>query len=294
MGKKIIDYETGEIIDNVTRVVTESEDKRISEYKQLQQRRNNLRKLIERHCGNFYFYRYDKLLDQLDDDTATGFRFLYLCACADVDGYFIKYKNEYCRSKEDFTYIFDRPMPTTRKYIDDMLNNNLLFKDVKGYRLNPMFYSMGKIDKDFKHESIRTFNKAIKELYYNSNPKEHKLIGQLLKLVPYINIYNNTICENIECTDKKQIRPLNKTEIALLLQSKNTYGYTLLDKLMNVFIKGEPVIGLFTSVGQYQYKVNPRLFYRGNNPRDLQDLIDSFDIAKQQFIRKREINKDRN
>ena len=90
MGKRVIDYETGEIIDNVTRVVTESEEKRISEFKQLQQRRNNLRKLIEKHCGNFYFYRYDRLLDQLDDDTATGFRFLYLCACADAEGYTVR------------------------------------------------------------------------------------------------------------------------------------------------------------------------------------------------------------
>lgn len=294
MGKRVIDYETGEIIDNVTRVVTESEEKRISEFKQLQQRRNNLRKLIEKHCGNFYFYRYDSLLDQLDDDTATGFRFLYLCACADAEGYFIKYKDEYCKTKDDFTYIFDRPVKTTRSYMTDMIKNKLVYKDVKGYRLNPIFYSMGKIEKEFKHRSVRTFDKAIKELYYNSNPKEHKLMGHLLKLVPYINIYNNTICENIDCNDKKQIRPLNKTEIALLLQSNNTYGYTLLDKLMNVFIKGEPVIGLFTSMGQDQYRINPRLFYRGNDYRELQDLIDAFDIAKSQFIRKKKLNKGEN
>lgn len=294
MGKRVIDYETGEIIDNVTRVVTESEEKRISEFKQLQQRRNNLRKLIEKHCGNFYFYRYDSLLDQLDDDTATGFRFLYLCACADAEGYFIKYKDEYCKTKDDFTYIFDRPVKTTRSYMTDMIKNKLVYKDAKGYRLNPIFYSMGKIEKEFKHRSVRTFDKAIKELYYNSNPKEHKLIGHLLKLVPYINIYNNTICENIDCNDKKQIRPLNKTEIALLLQSNNTYGYTLLDKLMNVFIKGEPVIGLFTSMGQDQYRINPRLFYRGNDYRELQDLIDAFDIAKSQFIRKKKLNKGEN
>lgn len=174
----------------------------------------------------------------------------------------------------------------------NIIDYKLVYKDTLGYRINPIYYSMGGMDDDFKRQSVRTFNQAIKELYYNSDPKEHSLMGQLIKLVPYINIYSNTICENIDCIDKKEIQPLTKTEIANILQANNTYGYTLLDKLMNIFIKGEPVIGLFTSMGQYQYRVNPRLFYRGNNPWELRDLIDLFDIAKNQFIRKKKMTKE--
>jgi hypothetical protein len=150
---------------------------------------------------------------------------------------------------------------------------------------------MGGMDDDFKRQSIRTFNNAIKELYNNSNPKEHGIMGQFIKLVPYINIYNNTLCTDIECTDTKEIIPLNKSEIANILEPNNTYGYTLLDKLMNIFIKGEPAMGLFISMGQYQYRINPRLFYRGNDYRNLQDLINSFDITKQQVIRKQKLKK---
>ena len=291
MSKRVIDYDTGEIIEDVSRIITETEDKKITEYKQLQQRRKHLRKLMEEHCGNFYFYRYDKLLEQLGEDTATAFRFLYLCACADKDGYFEKYANEYCKTKEDFTYIFDKGKDTVRRYVDSLLKHNLLFKDEKGYKLNPLFYSMGGMDSEFRRNTIRTFNKAVKELYYNSDPKEHRVIGKVLKLVPYINIYNNVLCWDIEETNKEKIQPLTIYEIREILHPKNNYSYDIMDKLEMLFIKGEPVLGRFESVGTEQFIINPRLFYRGNNPRDLQSIIDAFDIAKNQYLKKKQKRK---
>ena len=291
MSKRVIDYDTGEIIEDVSRIITNTEDKKITEYKQLQQRRKHLRKVMEEHCGNFYFYRYDKLLEQLEDNTATAFRFLYLCACADNEGYFVKYANEYCKTKEDFTYIFDKGKSTVRKYMDDLTSNNLLFKDEKGYKLNPLFYSMGGMDSEFRRNTIRTFNKAVKELYYNSDPKEHRMIGKVLKLVPYINIYNNVLCWNIEETSKEEIQPLTVCEIREILHPKNNYSYDIMNKLEMLFIKGEPVLGRFESVGTEQFIINPRLFYRGNNPRDLQSIIDAFDIAKNQYLKKKQKRK---
>lgn len=286
MNRKIVDYETGEIIENVSRVITEDEDKKIRAYKQLQQQRKSLRDLMKRHCGGFYFYRYDKLIEQLNDDTATAFRFLYLCACADSDGRIVKYNNEYCCTKEDFTYIFDRPLRTVRKYVDDLLTNKLLYKDGAEYKLNPMYYSIG-MDDSFKRNSIRTFNKAIKELYYNSDPKEHKVIGKILKLVPFINIYNNVLCWNIEETDEKLIQPLTLRDIMNIVHPGTNYSYDVVDKLQTLFIKGEPVLGNFSSVKQQQYIINPRLFYRGNNVEDLRAVIEQFDISKYQYLRKK-------
>lgn len=287
MGKTIIDYDTGEIITDVSRIITTSEDHKLSEYRRLQQKRENLRTMIEKHCGVFYFYRYDKLLEQLNDDTATAFRFLYLCACATKDGYIIKYDHEYCKIVEDFTYVFDKTKDTVRRYMEAMTDNNLIFKDDMGYRLNPLFYSMGGMNDDFKRNTIRTFNKAIKELYYNSNPKEHKMMGKLLKLVPYINIYNNVLCWDIYETDKQLIQPLDISEIRTILHSKNNYGYDVVNKIEDLFIKGEPVLGRFTSVGQTQYIINPRLFYRGNDAKDLKAIIDQFDIAKSRYQKKK-------
>lgn len=286
MSKTFIDYDTGEIIEKVTGYTTEDSESKKTAYRQLQLKRKHLRELIEHHCGEFYFYRYDKLLEQLQDDTATAFRFLYLCACADKDGYIYKYGREKCRTIEDFTNVFEKTKDTVRRYMETLISNQLIFKDAAGYRLNPLFYSMGNLDDEFKRNTIRTFNKAIKELYYDSDPKEHKMIGKVLKLVPYINVYNNVLCWNIYETNKELIQPLTLSEIRTIIHSKNNYGYDIIDKLEKLFIKGEPVIGNFTSVGEEHYIINPRLFYRGNNSKDLQSIIDQFDISKYQYLNK--------
>lgn len=285
MNRRLVDPETGEIIDDVVRVVTDTQQGKIGRYRKLQQQRKELRDIIAEQCGEFYFYRYDKLLNQLGDDTATGFRFLYLCACANQEGYCERSHEVYCNTKEDFIDIFDVPKRTAIKYIDDLLNNKLIYKDNIGYKLNPMFYSMGNLNNDFRRNTIRTFNKAIRELYYNSDPREHKTIGKILKLVPYINIYNNILCFNINETDNKLIEPLTLKDILYILNNNN-YSYTVMDKINDLWIKGEPVIGCFNSVGQKQFIVNPRLFYRGNNAHDLQAIIDQFDISKYSYIRK--------
>lgn len=285
MGRRLCDLNTGEIYEEVVKVITKKQQETATEYKKRKEQRQKLFDKISRHCGNFYFYRYDKLLHQLNQDTAIGFRFLYLCACADKDGYFIKYNGEYCRTKEDFVYIFEKTKPTVRKYVDELIGDNLLFKDDKGYRINPLFYSAGNITDEFKRNSIRTFNNAIKELYYNSDPREHSLIGQFLKLAPYINIYTNTLCWNIEEKNKDYIEPLSRNEIIGILEIESKYSYTIFNKLERIFIKGEPVLGKFTSSGQDLYRINPRLFYRGNNVKELQDLIDMFDINKKQYIK---------
>lgn len=287
MSKTFIDYDTGEVLEGITSYTTESDDAKRTAYRQLQQKRKHIRELVDHHCGEFYFYRYDKLLEQLQDDTATAFRFLYLCACADKDGYVYKYGREKCRSVEDFTYVFEKTKDTVRRYMETLTSNQLIFKNDGSYKLNPLFYSMGNLDDDFKRNTIRTFNKAIKELYYNSDPKEHKMIGRVLKLVPYINVYNNVLCWNIYETDKQLIQPLTLSEIRTIIHPRNNYGYQVVENLMNLFIKGEPVIGNFTSIGEEHYIINPRLFYRGNNANDLQLIIDQFDISKYQHLKRK-------
>lgn len=282
-----VSLSTGERVNDVVELVTMDKKKRQEQYKQFQQKRSRLRKLMERQCGNFYFYRYDKLLEQLDDDTATAFRFLYLCACADKDGYFQKNSSRNCSSIDDFINIFDAGKDTIRRYMETLINNKLLFKEDNGYKLNSIYYHTGKLPDEYKNNTIRTFNEAIKELYHASTPREHKMIGQILKLVPYINIYNNVLCWNIEETDKSKIQPLTFDDIRNIMRPKNKYNYEIMKKLEKLFVKGEPVLGNFSSVSEEQYIINPRVFYRGNDVNDLKAIIDQFDIAKNQYINKK-------
>ena len=280
MGKSFIDMETGEIMELMF-WRTDQQQHQITEYKKQKQRKEKLYEMIRQHSGAFFFYRYDKLLEQLDDDTEVGFRFLYLCSKANPDGTITAYENRLCKTIEDFTYVFDKTISTVSKYMNTMINNKLIYKDGGVYRINPLYYYT-KLDNSNKYNSIRTFNKAIQELYNNSNPKEHKLMGQLIKLTPYINIHNNILCWNPEETNIDLIVPLSSKDIQNIFKPDSNYGYELFHKFEKVYIKGEPVMGIFRAVGEVHYVINPRVFYRGNDYKELQSLIDQFDIAKYQ------------
>ena len=286
MSKQLIDPETGEII-NVSRYITPEQDERISNFRRMTKKARKLHKMIAQHCGGFFFYRYQDLLSVLDGDTATGFRFVYLCACATKEGYFIKYNNELCRTQEDFTYIFDKTKDTVKKYLLKLEERNLIFKDEKGYKLNSLYYYCSlNNDDEQKRNSVRTFRNCVKELYNNSNPNEHALMGELLKFVPYINIYNNVVCWNPEESDKNEVQPLTLRDIRYIIRENSNYGRELEEKLEMIFIKGEPVFGKFEAANEHHYVINPRLLYRGNDPSQFKSLIDQFDIAKGQYLNK--------
>ncbi len=292
MGKKLVDPDTGEIIE-VDYYRTTSQAKKITEYKKKIQRVKKLNQLIAQHCGGFFFYRYDDVLSLLEGNTAAGFRYIYLCACATKEGYFIKYNNELCKTQEEFTYIFEKTKDTVKRYINELEQYSLIYKDDQGYRLNPMYYYCSLNGDEQKKHSVRTFRNCVKELYNNSNPNEHATMGELLKFVPYINIYNNVLCWNPEESDKDDIQPLTLRDIRYIIRENSNYGRELEDKLEMLFVKGEPVFGRFEAAQEHHWIINPKLLYRGNSPKQFQALIDQFDVAKRQYLNRQERKKKR-
>lgn len=290
MPDDFMNLRTGEITKDVTKLTTKRQEDNISDFKIRIKKARKLNKLIAQHCGGFFFYRYDNLLEAANGKTDVAFRFVYLCACATTEGYFIKYNKELCKTIDDFTYIFENTKKSARNYIEQLKECNLIFKDEQGYKLNPMYYYCNLDDEDKKKRSIRTFRECIKELYRNSDPGEHKYMGEILKFVQYINIYNNVLCWYPEEPDKEKIQPLTIQEIRFILRSNSTYGYTLMNKLEDLFVKGEPVFGKFKAANEYHYIINPRLLYRGNEPSQFQALIDQFDISKGQYLNRKENN----
>ena len=110
-------------------------------------------------------------------------------------------------------------------------------------------------------------------------------------IAPYINLYNNILCWYPEESDKDKIQPLTLAEIRFILRANSNYGYEIERKLESLFIKGEPVFGKFEAAEEYQYIINPRLLYRGNDPLQFKGLIDQFDVAKGQYLNKKENKK---
>lgn len=286
-GDRWYNVVTGEFKDDVRSILTGEDIKNEDEDSKILHMKRRLYNKIGEAFGNFYFYRYDKLLQLVEDDTATGFRFLFLCTYGDKQGYILTYNEEKCSIYSDFIPIFDRTKSSVIKIIKTLEEYGLIYKQNNYYRINSEYYSMNLDSAAFKKNSIRTFNRAIRELYKDSDPREHGAIGELLKLVPYINISNNVLCWNIEDVHPDEIIPLTMNEIRTILRPKSDYGRKIMNKLETLFIKGEPVLLKTQSVNQTQYVINPRLFYRGNDITQLGAIIEHFDISKYRYLNKK-------
>lgn len=284
MSRSLIDMSTGEIITGVSRVITQSQEPSIEEYK----KKKKLYTYMYARHGSFFFYKYDTLLEDIHDDVATAFRFLYVCSFADKNFHLVLSDGRLCNKKDHFTEIFQFPKSSSMGFLNKLLEYGLVYTDTEGtYRVNETYYAYGMPDDDFKQHSIRTFNRAVQDLYRRLSAKQHTFGGEFLKLVPYINIFNNTICKNIAKKNLDSEDIMTKEEIQEVLRPSSEYGKKLRLKLEKMIINDELLIAKFKAGDDIHYIVNPRFFYRGNDINDLRSLIAHFDISSNVTKQKR-------
>ena len=276
---------TGEIRTNVNRIIDNGQEKIISDAK----KRTQFQQQLYDYYGEFFFYRYDTLLDDIDRNTAMAFRYIFLCSVSDKNGCITRTDTtKKCTKESDFINIFNMQKTATYKWVNYLSDTELIYKNFDGYYcVSDKYFAKDLSNDEFRRNSIRTFNKGIQDLYKKVGGTQHSFGGEILKLVPYINIYNNTLCWNISERDPNQIEPLTKRDIKLLFRPDTDQGRKLLEKWERFTMDDELIIAEFSSGEDIHYIVNPRIFYRGNNIQDLKGLMDHFDIATQQTVKKK-------
>lgn len=118
---------------------------------------------------------------------------------------------------------------------------------------------------------IKLYKRAVRELYTKSSPSDHKQLGYLFMLIPYVNIRHNIICSNPYEEEITQVKPLGVGQIAEVLKVKPAYIPNLLGKLetMTISVSGaeQKVIAVTRkrceSWDNSLVTINPNLLYGG-------------------------------
>jgi hypothetical protein len=257
----------------------EAQIKRIN-YAYLMNNRSEFQTHISSNFGSFYFNNYMKLLTKLKNNPALLFRFLYLCTYANYDGYLKYGLNSSLYMKEnDFGEVFKLSKGMVTKLKKELYDNKLIKKYEDGrIVVNNDYYSRGKLYLGDMLNSSRVFDNGIRELYLNSNPREHKRIGVIVPLLPYLNKYYNILCENPLEKDENYIKPLTLTEIC------NIVGYDVANRdklkkmLENVTVNGKPTVAYISHADARFFLVNPAVFYKGNSVSDLDVISKLFNL----------------
>ena len=250
-------------------------------------KKDEFSKYMNSNCGSFYFNNYMKLLKKLNNNTALLFRFLYLCTYADYDGY-LKYGNysygvnHGYMTEKDFDEVFKMSKAMITKLKKELYDNNLIIKSKIDDRLiiNGSFYTRGELCLGDMLESSRVFDDGIKELYEKSNPREHKRIGVVIPLLPFLNKYHNILCNKPLERELKYIEPLTLREMCKIIGYDITNEDRLRKQLQNITVKNNPLVAYVSHAKAKFFVVNPALFYKGNCLDDLKGVINLFKVEK--------------
>lgn len=262
-----------EELNNIDKPKLTDEQLEAMKYKKDQ---NELQIFIKDNCGSFYFNFYQRLLDKIEPQYLT--RFLYLCTYLDYDGRLITKKSNrnICIKENELQFILKLSRTETYNTKVLLIENNLIeIKDDVIY-INTKYCKKGEIMKNSRVEKVRMFDETIKELYESSSKTEHKKLALLFQILPYINLRWNVICKNPKEEILDEIVPYSLKELMGTLNQSNITRFK--NSLLDLTVNGEEVVMINKKKNGELLTINPKVYYKGVNKKELQYLIGLFSI----------------
>lgn len=279
-----INYDTGEMRNDMISLEEfkkkhDQKERKLSGYRYAKREILPLPAFLQEEYGNFINTRYLSLLDKLDYDTATAFRFIYLCTYMNYDDGYIIWNNR--KINDGYLIdIFKVNQNTITKIKKRLYEEELILKDDKGFiYVNADYCYRGDIinNKIYKKHYTRIFNNSIQELYNKSlDPREHKLLGKFILLLPYVNVYHNIICMNIKERDIEKLILPNSLQMDEILHVSSRNYIRQMSELLDIEIGGEPAVLIINHKNVRMYAINPRIYYGGTKLSDVKTLNEYF------------------
>jgi len=234
---------------------------------------------LQEQFGNFVHSRYDALLKRTNYDTATAFRFIYLCTYMEYDTGYIVWGGKRINSHY-LADIFNVHKNTITNIKKKLFDYQLIFEDHdQNIYVNMEYCYKGDIsnNKQYRQQCTRIFNNGIQNLYNNTSDfRDHKMLGKLLLLLPYVNIYHNVICLNIKERDWDKLVIPNSVQMDQIIHTSLNNNQKQMKKLLDIEVNGEPAILVIKHKNVHMYAINPRIYYGGTKLSDVQELSGMF------------------
>lgn len=275
-------HEGGEYITPTQSKRDEEIRKQRKEYFERMKQQELIRIDFTEVLGEFYFLNYRKLLETLQDDTSLAFRYLYLCTFADKDGK-LEYKSKPVIHK-DFKRILNVNRVLAGEIVEKLSLFDLVYKRGDEYYMNLDYYIRNQsLPEEFKGNSSRMIDKGIRELYEQSTPRKHEMLGKIVPLLEYVNKYNNILCtkDTVSEYDHKRVKPLSGYEICRICNRSVQNSDVFLKELKSFVIDRLPFIRRVVDETKYNldcYIINPYVVYMGSRNDHLEWTFKLFDL----------------
>lgn len=290
--KVMVDKKTGEVDLGFFKPLKKAQEETAREYARRNQAREffehkqflteekNYMEKVSQQLGGFVFIPYNlgQVLNFLSPQDLL--RFIYISTYIDFDG--VLKRGKRIMTYEIFKDVMELSDSETSKFYTALKTHEILIEEDNKLIISKQYILRGKLPpKDENIRYNRCYVKTMKELYAELESSEHKTIGHLFKLIPFINSHN-ILCSNVLEEQKEYMLPLSVLDICELL--KRSTDTSNMDKFMNKLYSiriGENKMPLI--INRYDEEmekeviwVNPKLFHSGNTSDIHRQLITLF------------------
>lgn len=293
MMKKILKQgvvnKTGEIIKGSDLVL---------EYEYKQDNYKNNRKsndYIVLTQGHYFHLFYGKVLEK-EYEHQMVVRLLKLCCKIDYNNNIkrgMTSKYDMVASIENLMTIWNlskRETIITKQYLTQ--NKLISINHDKKIQINMDYAKKGKVKTSTKikgkikiEDITRVFQKGYCQLYDGVKPIQHKKLYIFIRILPYVNIYHNILCENPYEEEVSKIVPITWTRLGRKMNLKKQETKRLRSDIWNLQINNKPAIAEFkTLMCGKCIIINPSICYKGNKQEHLRSLDSIFDISDKKMV----------
>ncbi|NCI19809.1 hypothetical protein EJM73_09235 [Clostridium botulinum] len=284
----IINNDTGEVLNENFKVETLEDKQRKLKGIEKNKLKNEFKNKQQNYLGNFVFFIFkymDKLTELLNNNDLI--KFIYLGTYVKKNGALMLDNNITYVNKKKLQELLNIGNKAFYKFYNNIIDCNLLKEiDEHIYINNNVFYRGSEkeykklTDKKLK-DFTRLYIKTTRDLYKNIGTRSYNKLAIAYKLLPHVNWKYNILCNNINEINKDRIEPLTIENVINIIRynknqmsrfKKDFYGIKYKEKqLFKTIQNDENYNNSFTIV-------NPLLYYRGNDIKELEYLIMLFEL----------------
>lgn len=211
MSRGTIITEDGEILENVI-YYTEEETAAKARFN-INKAKTDLISKKDKSYFKRFITEFNKIED-LEPQEAT--RLMYLSTYVSYDNNILKYDNGVVMKKKDIKKVMNLSDSMCRRFIDNMIKKGYLIEVEFGYQINKSIIHKGS-DKERLLSDTERYSKiyiqAMRKMYMSVEPRQHKFLGYVFQMLPYVNIYHNILCYNPYEKNEEYIKYINMIQL---------------------------------------------------------------------------------
>lgn len=224
----------------------------------------------------FLYNRTDEIFPNLKQSNIT--RIMFIATYLNYDGY-LSFDNKRANiiNKKNMNEVLKLSSKEFYRFYNEMIEQKIFLEKEDKIYLNKNIFTKGEI-KRISTDYTRICANGVRKLYEKVKPNQHKILGYIFKLLPYINYQYNIVCKNPFENEQDLVEPLTFQEVCKILAIQRQHSTKFRNDLLRFTIGQDTMIRFMMLLDRKTNKtvlhtfINPNVYYSGKDYKVVQLL----------------------